>query len=176
MTTMSFVNKTFDPEDKNVQNALRAVNNKWMMAYYLWRQLPGARFMGTSIKSCTPYQCEISLPYRWRSQNPFRSIYFAAQCSAAELSTGLLAKTCLSYFENMSMLVADMNATFIKKANEDAIFTCAQGQKIINAVEHAYSTGEGTTVQVLSEGRSVNGEKISSFEFTWTFKRRSNTK
>ena len=58
---------------------------------YLGFKLPLAAFAGLRVDEFTAERCAVSLPYGWRTQNPFNSIYFAAQCMAAELSTGALA-------------------------------------------------------------------------------------
>ncbi len=138
---------------------------------FLWSKLPGAAFMGCRIDAFETVTTKVSLPMGWRSQNPFRSIYFAAQCAAAELSTGLLA---LYYVSNankpVSMLVANMNAEFVKKATSRTVFTCVQGNDFKNAIERAILTGEGQTLTVDSIGVQMSGEIVSRFSFTWTFK------
>ncbi len=138
---------------------------------FLWTKLPGAAFMGCRIDSFENTQAKVSLPMGWRSQNPFKSIYFAAQCAAAELSTGLLALYHTSNSDkNISMLVADMQAEFLKKAVSRTTFVCEQGAEIEQAIARAIQTGEGQTVTVKSIGIQTTGEIVSRFSFTWTFK------
>jgi hypothetical protein len=68
------------------------------------------------------------------------------------------------------MLVANMQAEFIKKAASRTTFTCEEGAEIEAAIAHAIATGEGQTVTVKSIGIQQNGEIVSRFSFTWTFK------
>ncbi|NPA45221.1 MAG: thioesterase, partial [Chlorobi bacterium] len=85
--------------------------------------------------------------------------------------TGVLA---LSYIHKrkpkVSMLVFDIHANFSKKATTKIFFTCEDGLKIKNAVEESLKTGEGVTVKVKSTGKNINGDVVSEFYFTWTFK------
>lgn len=141
---------------------------------FLWSKLPAAAFMGCRIDRFEATEAAVSLPMGWRSQNPFRSIYFAAQCAAAELSTGLLALYhTTDSGKPVSMLVANMSGEFIKKATSRTEFTCIEGNKIAAAVQRAIETGEGQTVAVESVGKQASGEIVARFSFTWTFKTKS---
>jgi acyl-coenzyme A thioesterase PaaI-like protein len=138
---------------------------------FLWSRLPGAAFMGCRVDEFTPEQAVVSLPYGWRSQNPFKSIYFAAQCAAAELSTGILAMNAIAESErSVSMLVVGMKAEFVKKATLRTRFTCPQGADFSAAIAESLATGEGKIVTAQSIGVQENGEIVSKFEFTWSLK------
>jgi len=104
------------------------------------------------------------------SQNPFRSIYFAAQCSAAELSTGILATLAIAEHGNISMLVSKVEAEYMKKATSKTTFTCEDGQLITDAVQAAIDTNEGQAVTVTSTGIQQSGEIVSVTKFTWSFR------
>jgi hypothetical protein len=53
-------------------------------------KLPAAYFCGVRVTSLDELKCDVSVKHRWINQNPFRSMYFAVQAMAAELSTGAL--------------------------------------------------------------------------------------
>ena len=136
-------------------------------------KLPLALFAGLRIDQIDPYRCEVSLPFGWRTQNPFRSIYFAAQCMAAELSTGALAMLAIeSAPDSVSMLVTGMSAEFGKKATERSVFTCENGLDVFKAIHHTMETGEGVRQKMVTTGRMRNGTEISQFTFEWSFKKR----
>ena len=138
---------------------------------FLWSKLPGAAFMGCRIDEFTPEKAVVSLPYGWRSQNPFQSIYFAAQCAAAELSTGILAMNAIAESERrVSMLVVGMKAEFVKKATLRTDFTCIQGADFTTAIAESLASGEGRIVTARSVGVQADGEVVSRFEFTWSLK------
>jgi Domain of unknown function (DUF4442) len=151
---------------------LNDFNSPIKMWFWLLFKLPAAWFMGVRIKQVTPEKAEVSLPYAWRSQNPYKSIYFAAQCAAAELSTGVLATLALSGRGNISMLVSHVEAEFYKKANSQTIFTCTQGQEVFETIERAIQTGEAQTLQMVSTGVQATGEVVSITKITWTFKKK----
>ena len=145
--------------------------NQWL---FLWYKLPAAKYMGVKVRKLTPDQSIVTVPYNWRSQNPFRSTYFAAQAAAAEMSTGILASMAIYNRGKISMLITDMRAEYIKKVNKLATFTCDAGPEIFEAVQRAIDSGEGQTITAESVGTmpDENGQPIvvSRFWFTWSFK------
>ena len=137
-------------------------------------KLPLALVAGLRVESVSPLQCAVSLPYGWRSQNPFRSIYFAAQSMAAEMSTGLLGSlACASSPASVAMLVTGLKAEFTKKANQRTTFTCVDGLKVFEAIQHTIDTGEGVRIDLNSIGRMQDGSEVSQFTFQWSFKKRA---
>jgi len=138
---------------------------------FLLKELPSAFFSGVRVKSLNNTTCVTTVPFKWFSQNPFHSTYFACQAMAAELSTGLPA---IMAIENrnprISMLVVDMEATFTKKAVAITSFYCEDVTTIVNAVEKAIATKEGQTVKAKVVGKDDDGNEISTFSFTWSFK------
>ena len=146
------------------------------IGFRLWllMKLPLAAFVGLRVDELSGNRCLVSLPYGWRSQNPFQSIYFAAQCMAAELSTGALAMLAIqSSGESVSMLVSNMSAQFTKKATDRTTFTCVNGAEIFEAVQQTLETGEGVTIDVHTVGTMPNGQQVSEFTFQWSFKKRT---
>ena len=149
---------------------LKDFNNSFKLGLYLLYKLPGAWFMGVRVKTVTPEKSEITLPYGWRSQNPYNSIYFAAQAAAAEFSTGCLATLAIAGRGKVSMLVSDINMTFTKKATSKTTFTCQDGSRVFETVERAISTKEPQTIVMTSVGVQESGEVVSTMTITWTFK------
>ena len=63
---------------------------------FYFQKLPAAFFSGVRIKEVGETKCRVSVPYKWFTQNPFRSTYFACLAMAAEMSTGALGNdACL---------------------------------------------------------------------------------
>ncbi len=149
------------------------MNNKWKMWFFYLCNLPSAWFWGIRIKSADRDTGVVTLPYSWFSKNPFRSIYFAAQAGAAELSTGLLGLITVDDKPPMSMLITGVEAKFVKKADSLTTFTCDEGKQIREAVDRAIETGEGQKVTVTSTGIDSSGDVVSLFKFTWSFKAKS---
>ena len=68
------------------------------------------------------------------------------------------------------MLVANNNATFIKKATGRITFECIQGHLVDEAIEKAIATKEGQTIWMQAKGFNKDGVEVSSFNFEWTLK------
>lgn len=154
---------------------LRWVNTKWRMQFFLLWKLPAAWFMGISVIYCDERVAKVRLPYRWRSQNPFRSTYFAAQCAAGELSTGLLGLAQLQEAPPVSMLVTEVRAAFYKKADQTLIFECMQGEEIAQTIKLAISTGEAQVLTMQSTGTLPDGVVAAHVWITWSLKKKSST-
>ncbi|MCC7467095.1 MAG: DUF4442 domain-containing protein [Saprospiraceae bacterium] len=153
---------------------LRQANNPWIMQFYMFWKLPAAWFMGLSVRHCDLDRCEVVLPFRWRSQNPFRSIYFAAECAAAEMSTGLLAMAHIQEAGPMSMLVTNIEASFYKKADQKLVFTCTEGKLLKGVIQKTLETGQPQTYQATSEGVLPSGQVAVKVVVTWSFKLKNN--
>ncbi len=166
--------KTLSPErEKAVQQAIETMNSSWKFQGYLISRLPIAWLAGMRLAKLDRGQCTAIMPYRWLSQNPFQSIYFATQAMSAELSTGALAILAIAGCKpGVSMLIVHMEATYGKKADSKVSYTCTEGQKLFDAVERAILTGEGQRAVVETVGRLKDGTEVSRFKFTWSFKQR----
>lgn len=157
-----------------VEKLRRQIRNPFLFRMFLLTQLPLGLFAGLRVRALDADRCQTSVPYGWRSKNPFRSTYFAAQAMAAELSTGALATEAVRTAPApVAMLIVDLEATFGKKATALSIFTCEEGVKLRAAVEETLATGEPATATVESVGRMEDGTEVSRFHFTWSFKKRS---
>ena len=173
MTVIPTSKSTFDPKAPAVQALVRNLNTPWKMRLYFLQKLPSLYFWGVRIKKCTLQKAEVTIPFSWRTQNPFRSTYFAALSGAAELSTGTLALLGLAGRERISMLVVEISAQYFKKADATVTFTCEQGETLIAAIDKAMETGESQQFVANTTGRLPNGEVACEMQITWSFKLRN---
>jgi hypothetical protein len=148
------------------------MTNPMVFWFAMLAKLPSAIFWRLRIKTISAEKCEVTIPYFWRSQNPFKSIYFAAMAGAAELSTGALCQLVLAGRGKFSMLVVDFRAEYFKKANEKITFTCNQGIELFELIEGLEINGTGQ-LMMISSGKSPSGEEVARFYVTWSFKRKS---
>ncbi|GAA4344194.1 PaaI family thioesterase [Flaviaesturariibacter amylovorans] len=138
---------------------------------FLLAKLPAAYFSGLRITALDEAACTVRVPFKWFTQNPFRSTYFACLSMGAELSTGALCMAPVwKRRPAVSMLVVGCDAQFFKKATGPTFFTCADGAAISAAIDRAEATGEGQTITCTSTGRNGAGETVAEFRFTWSFK------
>ncbi|MEO6134093.1 MAG: DUF4442 domain-containing protein [Ginsengibacter sp.] len=153
---------------------LKLVKHPIKFRLYLLYNLPAAFFSGIKIRECTEKMSITSVPFKWLTQNPFKSTYFASLAMAAEMSTGMLAlNSVYKRTPPISMLVTNMEASYFKKATHITYFTCEDGMLITNAVNEAAKGGEGIIVSAKSTGRNKEGEMIAEFIFTWSFRQKA---
>jgi len=141
------------------------------MNAFLFFKLPAAFWSGVRVKSISEQKCVATVKHRWFNQNPFKSMYFAVQAMAAELTTGSLVMIQIRKSgKNISMLVANNKGSFSKKATGRLTFTCNDGNAIAAAIQKAIETKEGQTIWMQSIGVDESGDQVSEFHFEWTVK------
>ncbi len=141
---------------------------------FLLLKLPSAWLCGVRVKKIDSTSCTVSVKYRWINQNPFNSMFWAVQGMAAELTTGALVTGYIrDSRRRISMLVANNNATFTKKATGRITFVCNDGHLVEDAIRKTIETGEGQTVWMKSTGTNKEGVEVSTFNFEWTVKVKS---
>jgi hypothetical protein len=139
--------------------------------FFLFFKLPSAFWSGVRVKSISKEQCIVTVKHRWFNQNPFKSMYFAVQAMAAELTTGALVMMQIKKSgKNISMLVANNNSNFSKKATGRITFTCNDGHLIEAAIKQTIATGEGQTIWMKSVGVNEKREQVSEMNFEWSIK------
>lgn len=146
-------------------------NNPFKFRLFLFTKLPAAYLAGIRIKECNQETCSVSVPFKWFTQNPFRSTYFACLSMAAEMSTGALAMANVYHRKpSASMLITSVESKYYKKAIGTSLFTCNDGFKIKTAVDDAYKTFSPQSVTAKSEGYNKEKELVAEFWFTWSIK------
>jgi hypothetical protein len=157
--------------DSAVTAFLRKMNNRWNFRLFLLAKLPIALLSGVRVTQLDRQTCTAKVPFKWLSQNPFRSTYFACLSMAAEMSTGALAMMYVqAASQRVSMLVTGMEAAFNKKAKDITWFSCHDGQAIANAISETITTGQPVTITINSTGKDKDGQVIAVFNITWSFK------
>lgn len=159
----------------NAKQFISLVRHPFKFRLFLLSKLPAAFFSGVQIVEVNESRSVVSIPYKWLTQNPFRSAYFASLSMAAEMSTGVLAMMHIYKKKpGISMLVTKMEATYFKKATGKTFFSCKEGKQIQEIIENSVASAESKTITVTSMGRNTNDELIATFLFTWSFKVKAN--
>jgi hypothetical protein len=137
-------------------------------------KLPAAWWTGVRVRHMDQKKAVVTVKHSWRNQNPFKSMYWAVQGMAAELTTGLMVMDQIRKSgHKISMLVAKNEAAFSKKAKGRITFICTDGGKIQEAIERTIETGEGQTFWMKSVGVNEEDIVVSTFNFEWTIRMRS---
>ncbi len=165
-------------ENKAVETGSAAffavVRSSWKFRLFMLQKLPAAYFSGLKLEYADKEKSTVSIPFKWLTQNPFRSTYFASLSMAAEMSTGILAMAHIYKRKPaVSMLVTSVEGKFHKKAINRTYFTCLQGTEIQQAILAAISLQQPQSIRALSSGYNSNNELVAEFWITWSFKARS---
>ena len=142
------------------------------LRFRLWSlfKFPASRFAGLRIDKLDSESCVVSVPGGWRTQNPFKSMYWAVQGMGAELSTGGYALAVVnSLGRRTRTLVAAQESNFSKKALGEISFSCEDGVLARKAVEESIQTGSPVSVELKSTGRDAAGDVVSEWVFKWSF-------
>lgn len=152
----------------------RRIRNPWSFTLYLWWKLPLAACAGLSLERLDGERCVVRLPGGWRTQNPFRSTYFAAQAMAAEMSTGapamVLTRTAPA---SVAMLVRGIKGDFERRIQGVSRYTFGEVAEMQAVVARAAATDEPQTYTARSVVTGPDGQACSQFEVLWSFKRRA---
>jgi hypothetical protein len=155
------------------ETARRRVLGRLPVALWMWRTLPLAAFAGVRVVRLDEQACLVRLPGGWRTQNPFRSTYFAAQAMAAELSTGAPALVLLEDAPaSVAMLVVGLRVTYTKKLVGAGTFAFEDVPGMKAAIERAAADEAPQAFTARSIGRDAGGDAVAGFEIDWSFKRR----
>lgn len=138
---------------------------------FLFFKLPAAFFCGVRLRKLVSEACTTTVTHRWVNQNPFKSMYFAVQAMAAELSTGALVMMHIKESNHkVSMLVVSQKGSYTKRATGRIVFSCTDGFKIKAALAETIKTGEGVCFTMVSVGKDKEGDVVSTNEFEWRIK------
>lgn len=135
--------------------------------------MPSAAFVGLRLVRADDEVCVTSIPGGWRSQNPFKTMYWAAQGMAAELATGVHPFAFSRASPNgIRMFVVGTEATFVKRAKGKIFFTCEDIPAARAAIEETLASGESIDLDMRAVGRDKSGDVVSEWVFKWNFRAR----
>lgn len=146
-------------------------SKKMLFRFFLFQKLPLAFVAGIRVKEFTDTKVVTWARYKWLTQNPFRSMYFACQAMAAEMATGLLVMEQLSKQATpVSMLIIRNEANYFKKITGKAYFSCEIGEELHQLVQTILLSGEAGTIDLKVIATNENAETVAEFSFTWSLK------
>ena len=137
---------------------------------FLLFNLPAAWLTGVRVTAINDAKCEVKVRFRWINQNPYRSMFWAVQGMAAELTTGMLLTKCIQESKtNISMLLVGNKSNFHKKAVGKIKFICDEGE---NAKELINLTKQNNTHKAWLKAKGIDesGDIVSEFYFEWSCK------
>jgi hypothetical protein len=134
-------------------------------------KLPLAYLGGVRVASIEKETAIVNIRHKWLNQNPFKSMFWAAQGMAAEMATGVLVMRGIENIgKKVSMLVINQRGNFTKKATGKIRFECHHGGLVANALQESNKTGEGRVITMKAEGFNTEGVSVCNFHFEWSLK------
>ena len=138
---------------------------------FYFKSLPMGLISGIKLIHLDEKKSVSEVPFRWCNKNPFKSMYFAVQSMAAELSTATPALMALKGNEkNIAFIIVDVKAEFFKKAQSKVTFSCLDYDKFFNAISQLSKPDDAITVTAKTVGRDADNNEVAVFYFTWSFK------
>ena len=148
--------------------------NEKKINWFLLLKLPSAWLCGVRAKKINENYCKVAVRHRWINQNPFKSLYFAVQNMAAELSTGVLVMQSINELKlPISMLVIESNSKFYKKATGLIYFECHDGELAKRTIQKSIKENEGQEVDMKVKAFNEDKDLVSEFSFKWSVKPKS---
>ncbi len=138
---------------------------------FLLTKLPAAYFCGARIKSINSNECNVKITLNWFNKNPYRSMFWAAQGMAAELTTALMLTDKINKSGyDISMLLISSKSNYYKKATGTIVFNCSEGNNMDEMMNKLISSNTPQTITLSSRGVNQNKVKVSEFVFEWSLK------
>jgi len=138
---------------------------------FLLTKLPAAYFCGARLKSINSNECSVKITHNWFNQNPYKSMFWAAQGMAAELTTALMLTDKINKSGySISMLLISSKSNYYKKATGTIVFNCSEGNSIDEMMDKLISSNTPQTITLSSKGINQNKITVSEFIFEWSLK------
>ena len=156
------------------KSILKKLSSSFIFKLFSIIKLPLAIITGLKIQEIDYTFCKTIVNYKYLNKNPFNSTYFAVQSMAAELSTGALSLIAVGGLKSdVSFILTGLKGEFLKKSKGKIEFVCNEGEKLHEIVKKTREKkGSQQKETVSSIGYDSDGEMVSKFEFTWSFKLR----
>jgi len=121
----------------------------------------------------------VSIRLRRRTKNHLGSMYFGALCVGADVAGGLAAMRAIEESGGgMSLIFGAVNAEFLKRPEDDVVFTCLEGMQIRELVALARSSGEREQMPVhvtATVPTLLGDEPVAKFQLSLSLKQKGST-
>lgn len=158
-------------DEVKLDSELKGLSRRTRFRAFSALSMPAAAFSGLRIDLIDRKSCVTSLPGGWRTQNPFRTMYWAVQGMGAELATGAMPfAISRSMTEKLRMFVVGVESSFTKRAKGRITFTCDEVEHVRKAIDQSFVTGESIDCDLKSVGHDSSGDVVSEWIFKWNFR------
>jgi hypothetical protein len=110
----------FQFDQKKLRYVQRILGNRLLFKVVMFFQVPFNVLAGIRLRELNEDACTVTVPYRWRNKNPFKSTFWAVLGMAAELSTGALVKMYTYKLEpSVAIIVGDCTGEFMANTTKN---------------------------------------------------------
>ncbi|HEV8659164.1 MAG TPA: DUF4442 domain-containing protein [Thermoanaerobaculia bacterium] len=134
-------------------------------------------FVKPSILEINERRCVVKIPLTWRTRrNDIHAMYLGVLCMGADVAAGLIAFDQMQKRKlNLSFVFKTVRAEFLKRAEDDVLFTNEDGFLIQDLIGRTLASGEreDAVVHVTATVPSKLGDDpVAKFEMTLSLKKR----
>lgn len=138
--------------------------------FFLWLAAP-------KIVELTRDRCVIRIPLNWRTRRrDIHAMYLGTLCMGADVAAGLIAFSIVrEKKERWNFIFKDIKGEFLKRAEDDVVFTNEDGPVIQDLMRRAEASGEreeGTVRVVATVPTKLGNEPVARFELTLSMKKK----
>ena len=139
-------------------------------------KIPLIYFVRPTVIELTNKKVTIKIPFRRRTKNHLKSMYFGVLAVGADVAGGLIAWNLIrESSERIALIFKSFKAEFLKRAEGDVYFTCEQGNDIQNLVKAAIASNERVEkpITVIATVPGLLGdEPIANFTLVLSLKKK----
>ncbi|MBI3479950.1 MAG: DUF4442 domain-containing protein [Nitrosomonadales bacterium] len=139
-------------------------------------KIPLLFYVGVSVAELSPERMVVRIPLRRRTRNHLGSMYFGALCIGADVAPGAFTMYLIRQQPaRIAMVFKDFQAEFLKRAEGDVDFICAQGKEIAELVAQAAASNERVErqIDVIATVPSLSDEPVARFKLTLSLKKQA---
>lgn len=134
-------------------------------------KIPIIGFVRPKMISINNEEIVVSISLRRRTRNHLHSMYFGALAVGADVAAGILAYYHSELLQRkISLAFKGMNAEFLKRAESDIRFVCAEGKRIETMLQTCISSGERQNEAVTVYALNNLGEQVAIIEMILSLK------
>jgi uncharacterized protein DUF4442 len=130
-----------------------------------------------AIVELNDHRCEVVIPLNWRTRRrDIHAMYLGVLVMGADVAGGLIAFNLITRSkQHVSFLFKDLQAEFLKRAEDDVHFACEQGDAIRDLMQRAMTSGEREEITVrvtATVPTKLGDEPVARFALTLSLRKR----
>ena len=147
----------------------------WKLRLFGFTRIPLIFFCRPQVFKITETSLEVIIKLNRRTRNHLNSMYFGVLSVGADVTCGFLAFEYIRASKSrLSLIFKDFKADFLKRAEGDVHFICAEGYAIRSLIQKTEETGEreSMSVHVIASVPSISEDPVAKFILTLSIKKK----